>query len=111
MVSDEDLRELRILADQYRISQKCQSDDWPSAHDSTFQCIQALSQTSFQTYIDSINRQSDNELWRRQNKARAEWLAEQAGRLARNTANESAWRMRIENAILERFSVEVAWYV
>lgn len=111
MVSDEDLRKLKSLADQYHISQKLQSDSWPPALEPTFQCIKNLSQTTFQAYSDGINGRSENEPWRRQNKARAEWLVEQAGRLSKNPVNESAWRMRIENAILERFSVEVAWYV
>lgn len=108
MVNDDDLRKLKILAGQHRINPKHHADVWPSAHESTFQCIQDLGQTNFQTYI---NDQSDNKPWRRQNKARAEWLVEQAVRLSKNAANESAWRMRIENAILERFSFEVAWYV
>ena len=111
MVGNEDLRNLETLAGQYGIYQKLQSDVWPSALQSTFQCIQDLSQKDFQTYSSSISGSLSNQPWRRQNKARVEWLVEQAGRLSQNTANENSWRMRIENAVLERFSVEVAWYV
>ena len=111
MVGDEELRKIKSLATQYRINQKFQGDEWPSSHKPAFECVQQLGQTSFQHYSANIDRESDSEPWRRQNKARAEWLVEQASRLSQNTANESTWRMRIENAILERFSFEVAWYV
>ena len=110
MVSDEDLGKLRQLANEYRISQKSQSDGWPSAHAPTFKLIQDLSKISFQAYRDRIEDHIE-EPWRKQNKARVEWLVEQAHQLSTSTANEFSWRMRIENQILERFSVEIAWYV
>lgn len=106
-----DLAELKLLADQHGIRQKSPLDDWPLAQKPTFQGIQDLGQTSFRAYSNSINGESDSEPWKRKNKARARWLAQHAGRLSVSCANESTWRMHIENVILERFSVEVAWYV
>ena len=107
----EALRRLKVLGRKYCINQKGQSDDWPLTHSSTFQDVQEVGETQFQGYNDSINGSPDDRPWRRQNKARAEWLVKQAERLSENTANENTWRMRVENVILERFSVEVAWCV
>jgi hypothetical protein len=111
MVNDEDLRKIERLAEQYHIRKRLQSDAWPAAHESVFQHIQELGQTTFQAYSDSIDAQSDRRFWRRQNRARTLSLVQQASHLLRNEANESAWRMGIENTILDRFSVEVAWCV
>ena len=107
----EALRRLKVLGRKYCINQKGQSDDWPLTHSSTFQDVQEVGETQFQGYNDSINGSPDDRPWRRQNEARAEWLVKQAERLSENTANENTWRMRVENVILERFSVEVAWCV
>lgn len=107
MVSDVGLRTLEQLAEQQSISQRFQGDAWPADQEAIFQEIRNLGRTRFHVYKDSINSQSVKEPWKRQNTARAEWLVQQARRLQR--ANESTWRMRIENAIVERFSVEVAW--
>jgi hypothetical protein len=111
MVNEEALGKLRILARQYCINQKGQSHNWPWTHSPAFGNVREVGETRFQVYSDSVDVSSNNIPWRRQNKARAEWLVEQAKRLSENGANESAWRMRIENVILERFSVEVAWWV
>ena len=42
-------------------------------------------------------------------KARVEWLCQRAERLFSQERNEAGWRFGLENHILGRFSVEVAW--
>lgn len=111
MVCNQDLRNLEKLAGQYGILQKTESDAWPSSLQSTVRHVELLAKIDFQSYSSSCSSSSRNEPWKRENTARTEWLVMQASRLSQNTANENSWRMRIENAILERFSVEVAWYV
>ena len=108
MVNDDDLRKLRALAEKYRIHQRAQTDDVPSAHSLTFKAIFQLGQKTFQAYSDSID--AHNEQWKRRNKSRAEWLARSAGELSARVVNESTWRLTIEKPILERFSTEIAWY-
>lgn len=106
MVGAVDLRKLEDLANQYGIHRRLESDVWPSALHSIVQDVENLMQINFQAY-----RSIDDQPWKEQNESRAKWLVAQAGRLSQNTANEMTWRTRIEEAILERFTLEVAWYV
>ena len=115
MVYDEDLsslRKLRLLADRYRIKQRHQNEPWPAAQVSTFQKVAQVNRQSFETYSESIDDQSGSASYsnvKKYNCDRAKWLVDQASRLSSNTTNESGWRMRIENTILERLSLQVAW--
>ncbi|KAK3698199.1 hypothetical protein LTR37_017024 [Vermiconidia calcicola] len=108
MVSDEQLRSWRLLAQKYRIWQKPQNEEWPLAHQANFQCIRNLSQKTFDAYKNSTTVNPASEPWKPQTLARAEWLVARATRLS--NSSESSWRMHLENDILERFAVEVAWY-
>jgi hypothetical protein len=111
MASGDELRKLRALVKDSHIRQKTQSDAWPFAHSLTFSTIHDLSKKTHQDYYNNAENMTSNEPWKRENKNRAQWLVKQASELSGNSANESTWRMRIENAILEPFSIEVAWSV
>lgn len=97
------------MIEDSRVRQKSQSDAWPPAHQWVFSAIYELSKRTLQDYYNHAGKTASHEPWKRENKNRAEWLVKQAAHLSGNSANESTWRMRIENAILEPFSVEVAW--
>jgi hypothetical protein len=109
MTNGNGLRKLHALIEDSRIRQKSQSDAWPPAHQWVFSTIHDLSKRTLQDYYNHAGKTASHEPWKRENKNRAEWLVKQATRLSGNSANESTWRMRIENAILEPFSIEVAW--
>lgn len=111
MGGDAHLRNLDVLAGQYGIHQKSQSDPWPASLQATFRQVQKISLKNFSTYSNSVKFSPDAEPWKRENKARVEWLVKQASRLTQTTRNESSWRMSIENIVLDRFSLEVAWSV
>ena len=109
MASGDGLRKLHALVENNRVRQKPNSDPWPPAHQSVFSVIHDLSKRTLQGYYKNAENDTNHKPWQRENKNRAEWLVKQATHLSGNSANESTWRMRIENAILEPFSVEVAW--
>lgn len=109
MASGDERRKLHALVKDSYIRQKTQSDTWPSAHSSTFSTIHDLSKKTLKDYYNNVEQMTSNAPWKRENMNRAQWLVKQASELSRNSANESTWRMRIENAILEPFSIEVAW--
>lgn len=110
MVSDPD-RDLRRLAKRYRIIFKppVSSDQWPSIHRNTFEIICKLGKPSFVGYQASIDVRSSEQPWREQTKSRADWLAQRAARLYQQKRNEAGWRFSLENAVFQRFNVEVAW--
>jgi hypothetical protein len=102
-------RKLRRLAKRYRITFRLPSDDWPEAHSPTFHNIKKLGSQNFDSYCENISIRSQEEPWTEKTKTRAEWLAKRASRLFGQERNEAGWRFGLENDILRRFSVEVAW--
>jgi len=104
-------RDLRRLAKRYRIAFKppLASNDWPLAHKATFESIRKIGDLKFDTFSASIDIRSIEEPWREGVKHRAEWLAARAARLFSQQRNEAGWRFALENDVLQRFSVEVAW--
>jgi hypothetical protein len=107
---DED-RDLRRLAKRHRITFKSSSnvEEWPSAHQSNFQSIRRIGSQRFDDFCAHIDIRSMDEPWREQTKHRAEWLAKRASQLFNQQRNEAGWRFGLENDVLRRFSVEVAW--
>lgn len=104
-------RDLRRLAKRYRITFKppISSDQWPSAHRNTFANIQKIGDQKFDSFCANVDIHSSEQPWREQTKHRAEWLAKRATRLFSQQRNEAGWRFGLENDVLRRFSVEVAW--
>jgi hypothetical protein len=85
------------------------SKQWPSAHQNSFQCIRGIGDQKFDNYCANIDIRSNDEPWKAQTKHRAEWLAKRAAQLFNQQRNEAGWRFGLENDVLRRFSVEVAW--
>jgi hypothetical protein len=85
------------------------SDEWPEAHVKTFQDIKTVGKYKFDTYAHNISVHSEKEPWKQQTQARARWLANRAERLFGQERNEAGWRFGLENDVLRRFMVEVAW--
>jgi hypothetical protein len=75
----------------------------------TFRNIKALGEYKFDTYSHSVSVLSDEEPWKQQTQTRAQWLANRAERLFGQERNEAGWRFGLENDVLRRFTVEVAW--
>lgn len=68
-----------------------------------------MSQYRFDTYIPEVSVFSSEKPWKQQTKARAQWLVERASRLMGQDRNEAGWRFALENEVLRRLTVEVAW--
>ena len=109
-MTDTDLRNLRRLAKSYNITFKLPYDDvWPTAHTTTFRNISKLGDLKFHSYAERVTIRSHDEPWTEQTKCRAEWLSDRASKLYCQQRNEAGWRFGLENDILRRFTVEVAW--
>ena len=108
-MAEDRLQSLRRLAKTYHITFRSPSDEWPAAHTGTFKDIKTLGDHKFDSYCESVSIRSAEEPWTQQTKARAEWLAMRASRLFGQQRNEAGWRYGLENDVLRRFSVEVAW--
>ena len=102
---------LRRLAKRHRITFKppLSSDQWPPAHRNNFANIRKIGDQKFESFCANVDIRSSEEPWREQTKHRAEWLAQRAARLFSQQRNEAGWRFGLENDVLQRFSVEVAW--
>lgn len=100
--------ELRKWANEYRIRQKAPSDEWPSAHQTTFEQTRHLCRTNVQDYNACFVNDS-KEPWKRHNVNKAIYLSKKASFLSERSANESAWCHGIEGVIVKRLSDEVAW--
>jgi hypothetical protein len=85
------------------------SPEWPECHRDNFEAIRNIGRENFHTFCASIDIRSADEPWRGQLKHRAEWLASRAAQLSIQQRNEEGWRLGLENVVLHRFSVEVAW--
>jgi len=87
------------------------SEQWPAIHEDTFEAIQKIGIQKFEAFSANIDIRLNDEPWRARTKSRAEWLAKRASRLFNQQRNEAGWRFGLENDVLRRFSVEVAWWV
>lgn len=109
---EDDLRMLRRLAKSYNISFRRSADEWPEAHRMRFLHIKELGDRKFSLYSESVTVRSVEEPWTRQIKSRTQWLVNRACDLSMNVQpKENGWRLGLENDVMHRFLVEVAWYV
>ena len=81
---------------------------WPSEHYHTFAAVQKIGDQKFDPF-DADDITSNERPWRGQIKAEAERVAQRAERLLGQNRNEAGWRLALENDVLRRFHVEVAW--
>lgn len=109
MASDD--RHLRGLAKRFRIAFQPQisSNEWPLKHKETFENIRKIGSQAFDSYCNSIDIRSNEQPWKEGTKHRATWLAARTARLLNQDRNEAGWRFALENDVLLRFAVEVAW--
>ena len=105
-VSDD--RDDRRLLKRYRIVFKPPTDQWPPKYGKTFQEIRKIRDQRFDNF-GTDNTMSSEQPWRTQIKSRAQWLAGRSARLLKQDRNEEGWRLALENDVLHRFRVEVAW--
>ena len=110
MAFDQD-RDLRRLAKRYRVAFQphISSDSWPSKHSETFENIRKIGSQAYKSFCANTDIRSNEQPWRGQTKHRAVWLAERSARLLNQQRNEAGWRFGLENEVLRRFAVEVAW--
>ena len=84
-------------------------EQWPASRGSIVKDVQGLGQTPYLGYQESIGHDAFHRPWREQLRRRAERLAEEAERCLSERRNEAEWRARIEEKVLARLSIEVAW--
>jgi hypothetical protein len=107
MASDKD-RELRGLIKTFRINFRPPSyGQLLSRCTNTFDQIRIIRDIRFDSYCaeNGVNEKP----WKSQTKRRAEWLSNRATTLLYQQRNEAGWRFDLENDVLHRFMVEVAW--
>lgn len=105
-----DLHKWEKHAREYRITflEELSPPTWPDRHRATFEQVQRVAETKFDTYTIDPNT-AENEPWRVEVKSMAKTLVEKARRCSQR--NESNWRFACEPMILGRLSAEVCWYV
>jgi hypothetical protein len=110
MASDLD-REPRRLMKKHRIFVRPYTKDTllPPAHKEIFEDILELGNYRLSSYTATIDVRTKDEPWRRQTKCRVEWLSKRARALKEQRRNEAGWRFNLENHVLHRLLVEVAW--
>lgn len=86
-------------------------EQWPANRGSIVKDIQGLGQTPYHQYQESIGHDTFHRPWREQLRRRADCIAEEAERCLWERRNEAEWRARMEEKVLARLSVEVAWSV
>ena len=84
-------------------------EQWPTNRVSIVEVVQGLGQTPYLGYQESIGHDTFHRPWREQMRRRADRLAEEAERCLSERRNEAEWRARIEEKVLARLSIEVAW--
>lgn len=87
-----------------------QPNGWPSIHERLFSDVQKLGRRGFDEFMESITIDTLEKPWRNATRNRAVRLSKLAEECFWGRRNESTWRFTIENEIMHRFSVEVAWY-
>jgi hypothetical protein len=110
-MADKSRLDLQTLIKRYRINFEppLSSNEWPLMHKVHFESIRKVGDLKFDTFSASIDIRSSEQPWRESTKRRAEFLAARAARLSKQGRNEEGWRLGLENVVLRRFSVEVAW--
>ena len=68
-----------------------------------------MAQYRFDTFIPEVSVYSEDKPWKQQTKVCAQWLVNCVERLFGQERNEAGWRFGLENDVLLRFTVEVAW--
>lgn len=106
--SDHDLRR---LAKTFRVAFQPQisADQWPAQHKDTFEDIKTIGKQEYEKYCANVDIRSREQPWKQKTKHRAAWLAERTSHLLNQQRNEAGWRFGLENEVLSRFAVEVAW--
>lgn len=109
-MSDSD-RDMRRVAKRLNITFKSLSagDQWPEARRAIFGHIQTFGDVKFATDSPNIDIASNEEPWKQEVKRCARRLCSRANQLANQQRNEAGRRFGIENGILQRFTIEVAW--
>jgi hypothetical protein len=81
----------------------------PSKRGDHFDSIRQYCNYTFERYSESTDIHSINEPWKQATKSRAKFIANRAYHLSKQNRNEEDWRMNLENDVLHRFNVEIAW--
>ena len=113
-MADNKIRESRRLIKSLGITFKPPDlKHWPASHRHTFEDIHKIRNQKFEDYCPESTGgvTSSEHPWRYQTKRRAEWLAKRSADLTKQTRSEAGWRFALENDILRRFYIEVAWLV
>lgn len=87
-----------------------QSTKWPETHTSHFSKIQEAGLCTYDAFVKKItNDRAGDKPWNNATRAHADRLYSLAETCYRERRNEAGWRMGVENEILHRFTIEVAW--
>lgn len=86
-----------------------QPDNWPATHGRLFSDVQKLGRRDYESFVESISIDSIEKPWRSVTKTRAKRLSHLANKAFAEHKEESSWRANVENDVLHRFTVEVAW--
>jgi hypothetical protein len=110
MASDTD-RNFRRLMKKYRVVFKSPSasDQWPFEHFNRFDSIRKIRFQRLETFCPPIDILSEEKPWKEKTRIQARWLAKRASHLFNQQRNEAGWRLGLENDVLRRLTVEVAW--
>lgn len=73
------------------------------------QTIDKLGQMRFHDYLNSFDPDPNIRPWRRDRPVRAMHVRDITSRLEDTSASEYAWRMKLEELLLQPFAVESAW--
>ena len=104
--------ELRRLMKNHRICfmGPVTQDQWPSAYRPLFANIQRLGQLLYEEYTRTRQDRAVYEPWGADVLERAARVVAKAERCRSERRNKAGWRLALEGEILNRFTVEVAWY-
>jgi hypothetical protein len=83
--------------------------NWPQTHERLFADVHKLGNRGYDNFVESISIDSIEKPWRNSIRHRADRLCKLADYAWKERKNESSWRFAVENEIMHRFSVEVAW--
>ena len=111
-MADDSIRDLRRLVKRFGITfRSLNLNSWPDSHRHTFEDIRRIRDQKFDDYCTESTGgvASSDYPWRDHTKRRAEWLAKRTADVIKQRRNEAGWRFALENDILRRFYVEVAW--
>lgn len=106
------VEELPTLLETYHIS----FDDpgifsIPEAHKAHFDIIAALGKDKLDAVFEkSSDAESHRDLWKKRLISRADEIVAKSILLKCTNANETEWRLAIENKLLSRFTEQITWY-